>query len=127
MARARVPLTKAIATGRTLKNPKRFANRKEPTGLGPLGKPPKWLAKPHEREAWETLAADLPWLNSSNRTLVALASGLLARQIAGDEVGVKALNLLRMLINSMGGSPSDASKVMMPEETNEADPASKYF
>jgi hypothetical protein len=127
MARARVPLAKAQATGRTLKNPKRFSGRREPTGLGPLGKPPRWLSKPHEHEAWDTLAADLPWLNSSNRSLVALASGLLARQIAGDEVGVKALNLLRMMLNSMGGSPSDASKVWMPEAKDEEDPASKYF
>ncbi|MDH2341541.1 hypothetical protein [Bradyrhizobium sp. SSUT77] len=127
MARARVPLTKARATGRTLKNPKRFSGRKEPNGLGPLGKPPKWLCKPHEQEAWDTLAADLPWLNRSHRTLVAMASGLLARQIGGEDVGVKALNLLRMMLNSMGGSPSDASKVMMPEEKDPEDPAAKYF
>jgi hypothetical protein len=127
MARPRVPLQKAEATGRTLRNPGRFKNRIEPPCGGPLGKPPKWLAKPHEQEAWDTLAADLPWLNKSHRTLVALASGLLARQIAGDEVGVKALNLLRMMLGSMGATPSDASKVMMPAEKDETDPASKYF
>jgi len=92
-----------------------------------LGKPPKWLSRPCEREAWETLAADLPWLNKSHRTLVAIASGLLARQIAGDEVGVKALNLLRMILNSMGATPSDASKVSMPEDTDDEDPSAKYF
>ncbi|MCK1459609.1 hypothetical protein IVB34_14730 [Bradyrhizobium sp. 2] len=127
MARARVPLSKARATGRTLKNPKRFSGREEPSGLGPLGDPPKWLGKPHEREAWRTLADDLPWLNRSHRTLVAMASGLLARQIGGEEVGVKALNLLRMMLNSMGGSPSDASKVVMPADETPDDPAARYF
>lgn len=127
MPHPRVPLLKARTTGRTLRNPKRFADRKEPTGLGPLGKPPKWLSRPNEREAWDTLASDLPWLNKSHRTLVAMASGLLARQISGDEVGVKALNLLRMILNSMGATPSDASKVSMPEEKDAEDPAAKYF
>jgi hypothetical protein len=127
MPRPRVPLLKAQTTGRVLRNPKRFKDRAEPPSGGPLGKPPKWLSKPHEREAWETLSNDLPWLNKSHRTLVALASGLLARQIAGGEVGVKAMNLLRMILGSMGATPSDASKVKMPEEQDDNDPSTKYF
>ncbi|MCS3762344.1 hypothetical protein ACT4MK_33720 [Bradyrhizobium barranii] len=39
----------------------------------------------------------------------------------------KALNLLRMMLNSIGGSLSDASKVMMPEVEDAEDPAAKYF
>lgn len=127
MPRPRVPLIKAHTTGRALRNPQRFKDRKEPTGLGPLGKPPKWLNKPCEHDAWNTLATDLPWLNKSHRTLVTMACGLLARQMAGDEVGVKALNLLRMMLNSMGATPSDASKISMPEDDAPDDPANKYF
>jgi hypothetical protein len=56
-----------------------------------------------------------------------MACGLLARQMAGDEVGVKALNLLRMMLNSMGATPSDASKISMPEDDAPDDPANKYF
>jgi hypothetical protein len=41
MPRNRVPLPKARATGRTLHDPKRFKNRKEPVVKDPLGKPPK--------------------------------------------------------------------------------------
>jgi hypothetical protein len=47
--------------------------------------------------------------------------------MAGDEVGVKALNLLRMILNSMGATPSDASKVKMPEEVDLEGPTAKYF
>lgn len=127
MPRPRVPLIKAHTTGRTIRNPKRFADRKEPTGLGPLGAPPKWLKTPSKQEAWNTFADDLPWLNKSHRTLVGIASDIQGRLIAGDDVGVKALSLLRMILNSMGATPSDASKVSMPEEKDTDDPAAKYF
>jgi hypothetical protein len=127
MARPRVPLIKAKATGRTLRNPKRFAARTEPEIDTPLGTPPKWLKKTGEREAWATLAEEIPWLNSSNRTLVALASGILGRLIDGEEVGTKAMNLLRQMLGSMGATPSDATKIQMPVEKDEKDPSTKYF
>jgi len=127
MPRTRVPLIKAQTTGRTSRNPKRFAERKEPTGLGPLGAPPKYLRTASQKEAWTTFATDLPWLNQSHRTLVAMASDILGRLIDGEEVGVKALNLLRMMLNSMGATPSDASKVKMPDEGDPDDPSKKYF
>jgi hypothetical protein len=127
MPRPRVPLIKAQTTGRTLRNPKRFKNRTEPTGLGPLGPPPKFLKTASQKEAWNTFATELFWLNSSHRALVGIASDIRGRQIAGEEVGVKALNLLRMILNSMGATPSDASKVSMPDEGGPEDPAAKYF
>jgi hypothetical protein len=127
MPRPRVPLIKAQTTGRTLRNPARFKDRKEWTGLGPLGAPPKYLKTRSQKEAWATFATDLPWLNQSHRTLVAMASDILGRLIDGEEVGVKALNLLRMMLNSMGATPSDASKVKMPDECDPGDPAAKYF
>jgi hypothetical protein len=36
-------------------------------------------------------------------------------------------NLFRMMLNSMGATPSDASKVKMPDERDPEDPAAKYF
>ncbi|WP_245344276.1 hypothetical protein [Bradyrhizobium japonicum] len=80
-----------------------------------------------QKEAWNTFSEELPWLNKSHRALVSIASDIRGRQMAGDEVGVKALNLLRMILNSMGATPADASKVRMPDETNEDDAAAKYF
>jgi hypothetical protein len=127
MPRPRVPLIKAQATGRTIRNPKRFADRKEPAVTSPLGKPPKYFKTPSQIEAWNTFADELPWLNYSHRALVSIASDIRGRQIAGEDVGVKALNLLRMMLNSMGATPSDASKVRMPDEGGPDDPSSKYF
>src|SRR5947209_1030831 len=127
MPRARTPKVKAVATGRVLHDPKRFRERIEPEVTTPLGTPPKWLKKTGEREAWATLTGELPWLNGSHRTLVALACGILGRLIDGEDVGVKALNLLRQILNSMGATPSDASKVKMPEHEVPDDPSKKYF
>ncbi|MDH2357691.1 hypothetical protein QCM80_45325 [Bradyrhizobium sp. SSUT112] len=127
MARPRVPLIKAETTGRTLRNPKRFAGRKEPPSPGPLGAPPKWFKTDAQKEAWGTFADELPWLNKSHRALVSIACEIRGRQIAGDDVGVKGMNLLRMILGQMGATPSDASKVMMPEEKDLEDPAAKYF
>ena len=76
--------------------------------------------------AWEMFRAEFPWLQESDRGLVEIAAAIRARLIAGEEVGMAALNQLRLCCNSMGGTPADRSKVMIVEEPEE-DPADKYF
>jgi hypothetical protein len=128
MPRPRVPLAKAKATGRTLHDPQRFRNRIEPASGGPLGTPPNWMKNVSQREAWETFADELPWLNRSHRALVSIASQIRGKVISGDEVSVNGLNLLRLCLGQMGATPSDASKVTLPEkEEAEEDPSKKYF
>jgi hypothetical protein len=127
MPRPRIPLIKAQTTGRTLRNPQRFKDRKDPPSPGALGSPPKWFKTDAQKEAWNTFADELPWLNKSHRALVSIASEIRGRQIAGEDVGVKAMSLLRMILGSMGATPSDASKVRMPEEQDDEDPSKKYF
>jgi hypothetical protein len=105
MPRPRTPLIKAQATGRTVRNPKRFEGRKEPKANGPLGEAPAWFKTPGQIEAWNTFGDELPWLNKSHRALVGIASDIRGRLIAGEEVGVKALNLLRMILGSDGCDP----------------------
>ena len=80
MPRPRVPLAKAKATGRTLHNKKRFQNRKEPTVKDPLGKPPKYMKDASQIEAWQTLASEIPWLNSLHRAIVSIASQVFEKQ-----------------------------------------------
>src|ERR1700753_3466405 len=99
MARARTPLAKAKATGRTLHDKKRFAGRSEPVVKDPLGPPPKWMTNKHQREAWETLASEVPWLNNSHRAIVSIAAEVLGKQIAGEEMGMNSLNLLRLCLS----------------------------
>jgi hypothetical protein len=126
MARPRVPLIKAEITGRTIRNPRRFKDREEPTPSGPLGDPPKWFKTQGQKDAWNEFRDELPWLNKSHRALVAIASGIRARFTAGEDIGVKAINLLRMCLGQLGATPADASKVRMPVEKKD-DPADKYF
>jgi hypothetical protein len=49
-----------------------------------------------------------------------------ARLIAGEDVGMTALNHLRLCCGMMGGSPADRSKVGIVEEP-EHDPLAHYF
>jgi hypothetical protein len=82
----------------------------------------------HEQKtAWETFSDELPWLNHSHRSLVEIASTVRARVITGEDVGVHALGLLRQCLGQLGATPSDASKVTLPGEEDDKDPAAKYF
>jgi hypothetical protein len=129
MPRPRTPLAKAIATGRVLHDKKRFKDRREPPSQGPLGKPPKWIKRPTQIEAWNTFADELPWLNRSHRAIVAIASEIHGKLIAGEEVSVNGLNLLRLCLSQMGGTPVDASKITLPDDDDgdSEDPSKKYF
>lgn len=128
MARPRTPKAKAKATGQDQEHAARFEGREEPLVETPLGDPPKWMKKASQIEAWHTLSGELPWLNQSHRSLVGIAAEILGRQIAGEEVGVQALNLFRQCLGSMGATPSDASKVKMPDgKEDNKDPSTKYF
>ena len=126
MARPRTPKAKAEATGRTVNNPGRFEGRNEPQVAEPLGDPPAWM-KPKQREAWETIAKEIPWLNSSHRGLVEISASIRGRLMAGEDVGVQALNLLRQTYGQMGATPADASKAGAMPGGEKQDPADAYF
>lgn len=124
MARPRIPKAKAKVEARDKKDPQRFKNRKEPKVDGSLGEPPPWLVDTKSnkaRQAWLAISRDIPWLNNSHRSLVAIAASVYGRMMAGEECGVQALNLLRQCLGSMGATPSDASKVTLPDDDEEAD------
>jgi hypothetical protein len=118
MARLRTPAAKARVEGRHIKNPQRYKHN-EPTADA-IGDPPKWLTEP-QAAAWREFAGELPWLNTSHRCIVGIASVLRARLASGEEVGTKALSLLRLCLSSMGATPADASKVSWAPEEPEDD------
>jgi hypothetical protein len=128
MPRPRTPLAKAQATGRTLHDPKRYKDRREPPSQGPLGKPPKWMKKPSQIEAWMTLADEVPWLNHSHRAVVGIAAEILGKLIANEEVSVNGLNLLRLCLSQLGATPVDSSKITLPDDDDDIDdPSKQYF
>ena len=124
MAKPRNPLGKAKVEGRDKTHAGRYKNRADPAANGPLGAPPVWLkdsADIKAKSAWKLFAKELPWLNESHRTLVGMASTIQGRIMAGQEVGVQAMNLLRQMLGQMGATPADASKVATPDDGEEKD------
>lgn len=124
MPRPRLPQAIAEATGSAKKDPGRFAKRKDPKTV-PLGNSPAWADK-DQKAAWECFRAELPWLMESDRSLVEMASKLRARLWTDPDMGISALNQLRMCAAQMGATPADRTKVMVPDESDE-DPADRFF
>jgi hypothetical protein len=115
MPRKRTPKERAEITGAARTNPGRFAGRSTPW-TGPLGDAPAWLS-PGQVAAWEVLRAEIPWLQVTDRILVGIASIILARVMAGEDVGATLLNQLRLCMTQMGATPADRSRVASTEET----------
>jgi hypothetical protein len=85
------------------------------------------MKKPSQLEAWKTLASEIPWLNSTHRAVVGIASEVLGKLIANEEVSINGLNLLRLCLSQLGATPVDSSRITLPEEEDDEDPAAKYF
>jgi hypothetical protein len=127
MANHRTPLARAKATGQDLNHATRFKNRKEPANTGPLGPPPHWMKDKNQRGSWKTFRIDIPWLQKSHRALVGIACVARAELMSGREFNVRMATLLRQCLAMMGATPSDASKISMPEDETPTDPSAKYF
>ena len=128
MPRPKTPLAKAKAAGRHLHDPARYKSRREPVVKDPLGPPPKYMKKASQIEAWNTLADEIPWLNNSHRAVVGIASEILGKLIANEDVSINGLNLLRLCLSQLGATPVSASNVSQQEEENDdEDAARKYF
>lgn len=123
MPAPRKPMRKAALDASDKKNPQRFKNRKDPSSEC-IGDPPAWLKdteKSMARTAWYDFADEIPWLNKSHTSFLTIAADIRGRQMTGAEVGVQALNLLRQCLGQMGATPSDATKVTMPDDNDEGD------
>ena len=130
MARPRTPSAKAAVEARDKKDPQRFKDRSEPKIPDGLGEPPAWLEDKEDgaqsRSAWLLFQSEIPWLNHSHRMLVEIASRIRGRVMAGEDVGIQALNMLRQCLGQMGATPADASKVTIPDG-GEEDPDEALF
>jgi hypothetical protein len=124
MPRPRQPTQKAAVAGRDVINPGRFRDRRDPKAP-PLGVPPRYFSD-HQKMVWSLTADEIPWLNRSHRPLLEIAVTIRARIVAGEDVGVQALNLLRQCLGQMGATPADASKVSVPDEGDD-DPDEQFF
>ena len=124
MARPRLPQAKAEVSGAALKNPGTFKIRKVPKGTRPLGQPYARMSE-DQCAAWEQFRDELPWLNSSHRTLLRLACILTCRLDQAD-VGVNQIQTLSAILSKLGATPVDETKVSVPDGEDE-DPADAFF
>lgn len=130
MANRKKPRALAQITGAAMRNPSRYRAPDPGADLGPLGEPPGWLPESESSKAqtaWREISGLASWMNRSHRGLTAIAATVLGRVIAGQEVGVQALNLLRQCYGQMGLTPADAHRVAMPAAATDDDPANQYF
>ena len=125
MARPRLPAAKARALGADVVNAGRFKDRKAPKGTRPIGKPFAAMT-PEQKAAWEEFAAELPWLNSSHRALLQIASVLRARLNGDADLGVNALQTYSAVLSKLAATPVDETKVSVPDDEDE-DPADAFF
>ena len=124
MPKPRTPKAKAAVIGQADKKRTKFDGRKEPKANGPLGAPPKWLTDTDTNKAkaaWLLFQREIPWLTESHRMLVGMAANIQGRIMAGQEVGVQAMNLLRQMLGQMGATPADSSKIAVPDDESEKD------
>ncbi|MDH0740211.1 hypothetical protein [Achromobacter spanius] len=126
MARPRLPVQKADASGAALKNPGRHAGRTRPKGTRPLGLPYKQMTAA-QKKAWKEFASEMSWLNSSHRVLLRLACIWVARMDDPDaDFGVSATQALSSILSKLGATPVDESKVAH-DDGGEDDPDEKFF
>jgi hypothetical protein len=123
MPRPRTPLAKAEATGRTIHDPQRYRDRKEPANK-PLGEPSRTL-KLNELEVWEAFKIELPWLTEGDRSLVEQACMLRARLWAGSR-DLKVMGRLTGILQQLGATPATRSKIHVPSD-DDADPADEFL
>ncbi len=120
----RIPKAKADVTGASLKNPRRFIGRNEPTTI-PLGEPSDYL-KDGARRAWLSFTAELPWLMESDRAMVEVAATMRARLRSGDGVGVNVLQAYSSVLSKLAATPVDRTRVNFAIDDDD-DLADKYF
>lgn len=115
---------KADVSGAAMKNPQRHKGRKTPAGTRPIGEPYARMT-PAQQEVWAELKSDLPWLNSSHRTLLRLACILTCRLDEAD-VGVNQIQTLSAVLSKLGATPVDETKVSVPDE-DDGEPEDRFF
>lgn len=124
MANPRTPVAKAEVSGAAAKNPQRHRAKAKPA-VANIPAAPGHLTKP-QKVAWAMFVGEMPWLGASDTAMLEIAARIRGDLAAGEDVGVTALSMYQSVLSKLGGSPSDRSKVSVPDG-EQADPADKFF
>lgn len=113
MANPRKPAELAEITGATVINPGRHRDRARPK-VAKVGAPYARMTDA-QKEYWALFVAEYPWLAASDRMQLRLLCRLCADMDDRDKRGVDfpaaRENMIRVILNSFGGSPSDRTRI----------------
>lgn len=73
------------------------------------------------KRAWARFRVELPWLTAADNALLEIASTVRGRMLAGEIPGTTALSMYQSVLSKLGATPTDRSKVNMPDEEPEED------
>lgn len=126
MPNPRTPAHVARTTGADLRNPARYKDRSDPV-VGEVGEPYDDMSE-DEQTIWRQVVSEIPWLASSDRMQLRILCEL-ADENYTKGLTVSKLNLMRQILNSFGGSPSDRTKVLglAPEKEDPDDPTAEFL
>lgn len=127
MANRKLPLALARITGADRKNPSRYRGSSEPSSSGGVGDPPAHLSASAKR-AWRSFRNELPWLQRSDRFILASASLLRARFEDQDELPSAAfIREYRATLSVIGATPVDRQRLGWSPPDDEDHPLEKFF
>lgn len=115
----RLPALKAKVTGAEGKNPGRFKGRADPK-VAAVGKPPAHLSASAKRE-WMKFVRRMPWLVASDEAMLGIAAMIQGQLVDREDVGVAKLNLFQSVLSKLGASPTDRTKVTLPDDEEDED------
>jgi hypothetical protein len=75
------------------------------------------------KAAWNAFRKELPWIKYSHRCLLEIASTVRGNITSGEDISVKELTLLRLCLSQLGATPSDATKITLPDDEKDKDPS----
>jgi len=114
MAKPRLPGMVAKVTGAAPRSPGRFKDRADPK-VKTVGRAPDHLS-PAAKRAWGMFVRRMPWLSNADEAMLEIASMVRGQILDGEDVGVAKLNMYQSVLSKLGASPTDRSKVAMPDE-----------
>ena len=115
MPKPRKPLALLRASGALKKNPKRYADRSEPAGLRPLGKPSQYLSV-EQRKCYREIAKSChDGVLCQSDTIAVEMAAILLDKIRQNTAKSAEMTLFNGFLSKFGMTPVDRSRVSIPQ------------
>ena len=102
------PYELLVSSGATYKNRKRYMDRGIVDSPA-LGAPPENLAQ-DEREEWDRLIDEIPWLKECHRATVEIAA-VIRRRVRSGVATVQEMKFMLQLMAALGATPTSENRI----------------